>query len=206
MSELPVATPVQPRAKKTYESLLLAAQDILAEAGYDALNSNAVAERAGLTPPSFYRYFKDKHMLLTVLTGRLLDAQQVIAETYLQPADESFASSVDAIERMMIADIELIRSFTAGRELLVLMRALPELREIRLATHQRMSQQLAEVTRDVYYPHLTAAEVRIRTRLATELYFSTLEMLFETSFRHQPEIVRRAAIAVEAAISLPGET
>ena len=105
---------------------------------------------------------------------------------------------------MLTAEIELTRSFTASRELLVLMRALPELREIRQATLQRMSRLLADATRD-HYPHLSAAVIRARIRLATELYSSTLEMLFETRFRDQREIVRRAAIAVEAAISMPGE-
>ena len=201
-----ITAPVQSRAKRTYEALLTAAQDILEESGYDGLNSNAVAERAGLTPPSFYRYFADKHMVLGVLAERLLSAQEELAETVLEPVDESFQSSVDGIERMMLADIERTRSFTAGRELLVLMRALPELRELRLATHHRMSRKLADLTRDVYYRHLSPSQVRIRTRLATELYFSTLELLFATGFRDQAETVRRAAVAVEAAISLPGES
>jgi AcrR family transcriptional regulator len=199
-----LATPVQPRAKRTYEVLLKAAQEILVENGYDALNSNAVAERAGLTPPSFYRYFKDKHMLLKVLAQRLLDAQDELAETELLRITPTFEGAVDAVERLLTVDIELTRSFTAARELLVLMRALPELREVRLATHERSARLLAEATRE-FYPQLSHAALETRVRLATELYFSTLEMLFETEFRNRPEIVRRAAIAIQAAISMPGE-
>ena len=204
MNQSVLTTPVQTRAKRTYETLLKAAQEILAEDGYDALNSNAGAERAGLTPPSFYRYFSDKHMLLQVLAQRLLDAQDELAETELLPLTPTFEAAVDAVERLLSADIELTRSFTAARELLVLMRALPELRDIRLATHERSARLLAEATRE-FYPNLSHAVLKTRVRLASELYFSTLEMLFETEFRNRPEIVRRAAIAIQAAISMPGE-
>ena len=204
MNQTVLTTPVQPRAKRTYESLLKAAQEILLEDGYDALNSNAVAERAGLTPPSFYRYFSDKHMLLKVLAQRLLDAQDELAEIELLPVTPTFEGAVDAIERLLSADIELTRSFAAARELLVLMRALPELREVRLATHERSARLLAEATRE-FYPHLSHAVLETRVRLASELYFSTLEMLFDTEFRNKSEIVRRAAIAIQAAISMPDE-
>ena len=204
MSEALPAVPIQARAKKTYEALLESAQTILAESGYDALNSNAIAERAGLTPPTFYRYFTDKHMLLKVLAKRLLDAQNELVAPALAPATGDFGSAVDAVERLMHADLALSRSFTAARELLVLMRALPALKEVRLATHEQMSGLLAEATLE-HYPHLSPGALKVRTRLASDLYFSTLEMLFETGFKHQKEVVRRAAIAVAAAISLPGE-
>ncbi len=204
MSEALPAVPIQARAKKTYEALLEAAQEILAELGYDALNSNAIAERAGLTPPAFYRYFRDKHMLLAILAERLLAAQNELVGPALEPVAAGFGSSVDAIERLLLADIELSRSFTATRELLVLMRALPELREIRLATHEQMARLLADATKE-HYPHLSPSVLRVRTRLSTDLYFSTLEMLFETGFRHQAEVVRRYAIAVAAATSLSEE-
>ena len=88
--------PTQPRAKKTYESLLRAAQEILSASGYDGLTSNSIVAHAGLTPPAFYRYFGDKHMLLHVLAQRLLDAQNasVVADEAAANAEHDFLVEV----------------------------------------------------------------------------------------------------------------
>ena len=53
------------------------------------------------------------------------------------------------------------------------------------------------------YPDLPTSTLRTRLRLATEMYYSTLEMLFETGFKQQREVIRRAAIAIQALLTLP---
>ena len=197
----PLTEPVQPRARQSYEALLEAAQGILEESGYDALNSNAIAARAGLTPPTFYRYFADKQMLLAILAQRLLDAQNALVPPHLTAAKASFTGGVDAIEALMTADIELTRAFKASFEIMVLLRSLPELRQLRIAAHSEMSAALArELT--TTYPEIPLTTLRARLRLGTEVYYSTLEMLFETGFRQQREIVRRAAVAIQALVIL----
>ena len=198
MSEA-LRVPSQPRAKRTYEALLSAAQGILAESGYDGLTSNTVVARAGLTPPAFYRYFRDKHMMLLVLAERLLDAQNALIDEHLRRDDGTFAGSVEATANLMLAEIELTKSFTGGVELMLLMRTLPELSELRLQAHDTVSTALANelIEQD---PESIPSTISARTRLATELYYSTVEMLFETGFRQQEEIIQRAAIALQAVI------
>ena len=46
------------------ERLVLAAVDLFAEQGYDATTVAQIAERAGVTKSTFFRYFPDKHELL----------------------------------------------------------------------------------------------------------------------------------------------
>lgn len=46
------------------ERLVLAAVDLFAEQGYDATNVTQIAERAGVTKSTFFRYFPDKRELL----------------------------------------------------------------------------------------------------------------------------------------------
>ncbi len=198
----PLTKPVQRRARETYEALLEAAQDILEESGYEGLTSNTIVARAGLSPPAFYRYFKDKQMVLAILAQRLLDAQNELLEPYLSDVDSEFNASVDAVERLMNADVELTKSFKAGFQLMVLMRSLPELRELRIRSHQVISSIIAEDISE-HYPDLNRTTLNARTRLATEMYYSTIEMLFETGFRQQKETVRRAAIGIEAALRSP---
>jgi AcrR family transcriptional regulator len=46
------------------ERLLLAAVDLFAEQGYDATTVTQIAERAGVTKSTFFRYFPDKREIL----------------------------------------------------------------------------------------------------------------------------------------------
>ena len=201
MSELAVRAPTQPRAKRTFEALLNSAQEILAETGYDGLTSNTIVERAGLTPPAFYRYFKDKHMLLLVLAERLLDAQNALIDQHLLTDDGNLAEDALATENLMLAEIELTKSFVGGVELMLLMRTLPELSELRLAAQDMVSAALAAeiCEREKVIP---IQEMKIRTRLATEIYYSTVEMLFETDFRDQATVIHRSALAQQAVIGV----
>ena len=77
--------------KKTIDRLLEAAQDILIESGVEALNSNAIVLRAGVTPPTFYHYFSNNHALLEELGVRMMQEQSEVirAETGLQIKTEA---------------------------------------------------------------------------------------------------------------------
>ena len=55
--------------------LAVAAGELLGEVGFEKLTTNAICARAKLTPPAFYRYFKDKYEILEVLARRLLKRQ-----------------------------------------------------------------------------------------------------------------------------------
>lgn len=62
--------PQQARSRARFERLLDAAEAILTEAGYDALNTNAVAARAKTSVGTLYHYFPDKTALLAALVAR----------------------------------------------------------------------------------------------------------------------------------------
>ena len=62
--------PHQARAQFTYDSILQAAVQILERSGADALNTNAVAERAGVSIGTLYQYFPDKESILLAVARR----------------------------------------------------------------------------------------------------------------------------------------
>ena len=49
------------------ERIVLAAVDLFTEQGYDATTVAQIAERAGITKSTFFRYFPDKRELVTLL-------------------------------------------------------------------------------------------------------------------------------------------
>lgn len=56
--------PVQARAKATVEKIKKASLDLLREEGLEALNTNAIAEQAGVNISTLYAYYPDKYTIL----------------------------------------------------------------------------------------------------------------------------------------------
>lgn len=63
----PVRQPKQGRARATVATLLEAGARILAEGGWPAFNTNAVAARAGVSIGSVYEYFPNKQALVDAI-------------------------------------------------------------------------------------------------------------------------------------------
>lgn len=70
----PVRRARQGRSKSTVDAIVQAAARILAESGWPAFNTNAVAERAGVSIGSVYEYFPNKQAILNVIIDRHLAA------------------------------------------------------------------------------------------------------------------------------------
>lgn len=77
----PIRTAKQTRSKATVEVIVEAATRILSDHGWAALNTNAIAKRAGVSVGSVYEYFPNKHAIIDVILDRhLSEGEQVIAE------------------------------------------------------------------------------------------------------------------------------
>jgi len=81
--------PVQARSRQTVTRILDAAAAIADEQGVDAATTRAIADRAGVSPPSLYRFFADRDAILdelleqhcAVLDARCVEAEQTWAVT-----------------------------------------------------------------------------------------------------------------------------
>ena len=61
--------PLSATQAATRRRLLDAARELAAEGGYEAVSMRAVAERAGVSPPTAYQYFASRdHVLVEVLS------------------------------------------------------------------------------------------------------------------------------------------
>lgn len=66
----PRKEPSQPRSARMVEAIVEAAARILETRGLAGFNTNAVAERAGVSVGSLYQYFPSKEALIAALSGR----------------------------------------------------------------------------------------------------------------------------------------
>ncbi|MCB0940805.1 MAG: TetR/AcrR family transcriptional regulator [Mycobacterium sp.] len=80
---IPRRAPVQARSRQTVARILDAAVTIADEEGVDAVTTRAIADRAGVSYPSLYRFFADRDAILDELMERHcaeIDALCVAAE------------------------------------------------------------------------------------------------------------------------------
>jgi AcrR family transcriptional regulator len=79
MEDVPMRhRPQQTRSQERVDLVLDTAADLVAEEGYEMLTTNAIAERAGISIGSLYRYFRDKDAILRALSVRHLEQVQAI--------------------------------------------------------------------------------------------------------------------------------
>ena len=74
--------PVQERSRKTVDKLVRAAKELLAdpEVGRDRFTTAMVAERAGVSIGTFYRYFSDRVDLLDAIWLNRRDSYLELAD------------------------------------------------------------------------------------------------------------------------------
>ena len=63
-------TPQQSRSQQRIDLVLDTAAELFAEIGYEAATTNAIADRAGISIGSLYRYFPGKDAILRALANR----------------------------------------------------------------------------------------------------------------------------------------
>lgn len=84
-------TPTQERSRETFEAICTAAADLIEEGGLVALNTNAVAQRAGVSITAVYAYFPDKWAIV----HELFDRFERLRVDYLEDAFEGLRAAQD---------------------------------------------------------------------------------------------------------------
>lgn len=122
----PRKTPRQSRAIATCDAIVEATARILEELPTTALNTNRIAERAGVSVGTLYQYFPDKETILVALIRRerkvLLDRLRAIPEGSPHPlaalikvgiehqfARPNLALALEKIESTLALDAEAMR-------------------------------------------------------------------------------------------------
>ena len=100
----------QARAQATVDAILGAARRLLVRGGREALSTNKVAERAGVSIGSLYQYFPDKEAILAELGRRHVDeARALVSERLLSLAAAPPAEAVRVMVALMILSEPVMR-------------------------------------------------------------------------------------------------
>lgn len=172
--------PAQQRASETYERILAAAAETLSDTGFERLSTNLVCERAGLTPPALYRYFPNKYALLYELGRRLMQRQNELIPRWI--THEALSGSTADLERALAGLLidthrvtaEMVGGAWIGRAL----RAVPALQAVRFELHAEVTAAQAAFLAEML-PEADPAELRLIARVAVEMIYAAVEMLFD---------------------------
>ena len=110
----PRKQPLQARSRETYAAILEATARILEAEGLEAANTNAIAERAGVSVGSLYQYFPDKAAIFAELIiasetelGDMLEV--LVSSTRGQALEERLGLLVQAGVAQQMARPQLAR-------------------------------------------------------------------------------------------------
>lgn len=107
--------PVQARSTARLAALLDSAAAVIDEIGYERLTTAMVADRAGASIGTVYRYFPDRIAVLQSLAAR--NSERLLARLADELASDAHTSSTDALLGVLDATVELFRSEPGYRSL-----------------------------------------------------------------------------------------
>ena len=113
-----VTPPQQARSQQTLDRILAAAEELIAEKGFEDTPISEIVRHAGSSVGAFYSRFEDKHALLHAISGRFVEQAMATADSALDPVrwkgapiDEVLRSVVRFLVSIYREQAGLLRAF-----------------------------------------------------------------------------------------------
>jgi AcrR family transcriptional regulator len=182
--------PRQERSRVMVEMLMRAATRILIREGYEALNTNRVAEEAGASVGSLYQYFSSKQQLIGALLTRhventMHEVRRAIPDLSLMPVPEAVRRFVELMVASHRVEPELHRVFVEQ---------LP-----RVGGYEQVEASVNEgLVLTEAYLKAHAHEIKPQNhRLTAFILVHTVEALTHSAVLMRPELLRTDAFVTE---------
>ncbi|HEU4734036.1 MAG TPA: TetR/AcrR family transcriptional regulator [Kofleriaceae bacterium] len=108
----------QDRSRRSYLALIDAATELFGAQGYDAVGTPEIAQRAGVSVGTFYRYFDDKHEIYLEIARRTMAAAYAETIAHLGPErfvgrarHETISETIAILFDHVVSRPQLTRSF-----------------------------------------------------------------------------------------------
>ncbi|WP_299599958.1 TetR/AcrR family transcriptional regulator [uncultured Tateyamaria sp.] len=184
-------TPLQTRANKTVGLILETAAKLLEEIGFEELTTNKICKAAELTPPALYRYFPNKYAIVSELAKQLMHLQNTaVAESSVDMKHDGL--NVDRTVRTLSGQVQITRDFPGGVAVLKTMYATPQLVEVRLKSHEELTDGLTSSLMNLDLG-FAEPELRRRVRLLIEIGNSVVEMVVENPGMDEAAMIQDTA-------------
>jgi len=178
----------QERSRRSYQALLDAATELFAQLGYDAVGTPEIANKAGVSVGTFYRYFDDKHeVYLEIMRRTIVSAyEETIAKLTPEALAgrarrETIAAAVGVLFDHVLSRPQLTRSFMEM-----------SLRDTQVAELRRAFEQLACQRLTGLITAITAREaVPDPEATAVVLYGACMQVAYGLAVHLVPPVIDR---------------
>lgn len=107
--------PVQERSRQTVNRILDAAASLIEESGVDAVTTRSTADRAAVSYPSLYRFFRDRDEILDQLLERHIAEIEALTAA-LEPTWD-IQSAADLLNAQFALHVDFYREHPSAAEL-----------------------------------------------------------------------------------------
>ncbi len=156
------------RGQQRRDLILDTAADLLVAGGTEAINTNAIADRAQIAVGSIYQYFANKESILVALSDRYM--QQLAANTL-----EALQQDVSGLNEQMIVDrvIDPMIAFERRHPAFRYLQASVENSGVLADAAKRMDQEILATIQDLLqrvYPQIEQSQSQEMARVMKALY------------------------------------
>ena len=184
--------PQQTRSQKRFELILDTAAKLFAEIGYEAATTNAIAERAGISIGSLYRYFPDKEALLGALAQRYVEQTRVIYDRVITE-DLVYLPLPVLFDRVLDPFLEMYQQYPIYHHLLLGADSSPDIAAAASAVRAESLERLTGLLRSLA-PQLSSE----RARLVAAVINATIKALISLlAASDDPQFGRQAKAEVK---------
>lgn len=190
--------PVQARSTARLATLLDSAAAVIDEIGFERLTTAMVAERAGASIGTVYRYFPDRIAVLQSLAAR--NVERLMARTAHEMQAGRHGSAVDAVLALHAVTVDLFRTEPGYRSL----RAGDVIDLRPPATESTANSMLAVAVADALvenYGVSDSADVRLAVGTAVELIDALTARAFARRTRGDADLLAEAERALRAVLA-----
>lgn len=162
--------PASPRGRRTFERILSATAELAAEQGFDGVNTNLIASRAGVNIASLYKYFPNKQAIFATISERLTAAFQEEVSGLIAQIDDGRPWREAVAEGMRLAAGRRLNS-PGDRAIRMAIRLSPELQGLDASETRAMTGMLAGLIarRSGAAPDQAALVARVAIELAAAI-------------------------------------
>ncbi len=166
--------PSSRRGRKTFERIFEATAELASELGFEGVNTNLVASRAGVNIASLYRYFPNKQAIFAAISERQSATFKAEIAGLVAQIDSGRPWREAVAEGMHLAANRRLSS-PGSRSIRIAIRLSPELQELDAAETRAVSAMLADLM-----TRRSGAEPEraiLAARVAIELAAAILDLL-----------------------------
>jgi len=166
----PRVLPSSRRGRKTSERIFEATAELAAELGFEGVNTNLVASRAGVNIASLYRYFPNKQAIFAAISERLTATFKAEIAGLVAEIDSGRPWREAVAEGMHLAAGRRLNS-PGKRSIRIALRLSPELQVLDAAETRAVSAMLADlmIRRSGAEPERAALAARVAIEMAAAI-------------------------------------